>query len=286
MRTTFLVWIALLVVLLSGAVVQAQDQPNIDDYQVLLVPVFFFGPGAHGSQWETSVSLTSTSTAWASMPVAMLADPSDPNDDHCGTPTELIEDNHRYFLCSGYASPSGLLLYVPRTILANEIHVNARVRDLTRAASSAGTEIPVVPESQFTSQDILLTDIPSDARFRANLRIYGGTMAFNPELRFIHPGGTVILDIHDSRDLDSSLVHTVLHLSAPETVFGSSHFVRPAYFSIGDLVAAYPQLATVPSYTIRIRTAQPLTSPVVELSTWAFVTITNNETQEVTTVSP
>jgi hypothetical protein len=42
----------------------------------------------------------------------------------------------------------------------------------------------------------------------------------------------------------------------------------------------------VPSYTIHIRTGQPLTSPVVELTIWAFVTITNNDTQEVTTVSP
>jgi hypothetical protein len=42
-----------LIALLCTTAVSAQNQPNIDDYQVLLVPVFFFGPGAHGSQWET-----------------------------------------------------------------------------------------------------------------------------------------------------------------------------------------------------------------------------------------
>ena len=280
MRITALV----LVALLHTAAVQAQNQPSIETDRVLLVPVFFFGPGAHGSQWETSVSLASTSENTVTMPVPVLADPHD----GCGPPTGQIEQHVRYFLCSGYSSPSGLLLYVPYQILEDQLNVQARVRDLTRAASSAGTEIPVVRESDFTVHDILLLDIPSDARFRTNLRIYGGMMYFSAESRFIHPGGKVFLEIHDSRDLRSfpPLVQATLELSAPETVSGSAHFVRPAYYSIGDLVAAYPQLATVPSYTIRIRPAQPLTSPPVDLTIWAFVTITNNETQEVTTVSP
>lgn len=279
MRLTALVLMALL----HPAALQAQNQPNIDTEQVVLVPVFFFGPGAHGSQWETSVSLASTSENTVTMPVPVLADPND----GCGLPTGQIEQNQRYLLCSGYASPSGLLLYVPHEILPTQLYVNARVRDITRAASSAGTEIPVVRELDFTSYDILLLDIPSDARFRSNLRIYGGMMHFSAERRLIHPGGSVTLEIYDSRDISSPpLVQTRVELSAPETVSGSTHLVRPAYHSIGDLVAQFPQLATVPSYTIRIRTGQPLTSPPVELTTWAFVTITNNDTQEVTTVSP
>ena len=280
MRITALALIALL----HTVTLSAQNQPNIDDYQVLLVPVFFFGPGAHGSQWETSVSLA-TSQESASMPVPLLADPNV----GCEAPTGEIESDLRYFPCPDYASPSGLLLYVPQTVPKEQLHVSARVRDITRAASSAGTEIPVVRESDFTAQDIVLLDIPSDARFRSNLRIYGGTMVISGTKRLMNPGGTVLLEIYDSRDLKTfppPLVQAPLKLSAPETVLGSSHFVRPAYYSIGDLVATYPQLATVPSYTIRIRTGQPLSSPPVELSTWAFVTITNNETQEVTTVSP
>jgi hypothetical protein len=281
MRITSLVLIALL----YTVAVSAQNQPSLTDYQVLLVPVFFFGPGAHGSQWETSVSLASTSeSGTASMAVPLLADPND----GCGPPTGEIEKDLRYFLCSGYASPSGLFLYIPKTLKAQELHVNARVRDLTRAASSAGTAVPVVPESEFSSGDVLLLDIPSDTRFRSNLRIYGGTMIFSAESRFINPGGPgVRVEIYDSRELNSRpLVSTDVALSAAEAIAGSPYLVRPGYFSIGDLVAAFPQLATVPSYTIRIRTGQPLTSPVVELTIWAFVTITNNDTQEVTTVSP
>jgi hypothetical protein len=198
MRITALVFIALLHV----ASVNAQNPPNLNDYRLLLVPVFFFGPGAHGSQWETSVSLASTAeSGTASMPLPLLADPHD----GCGPPTGEIEVNQRYFLCSGYASPSGLFLYIPKAVETNEIHVNARVRDLTRGASSAGTEIPVVPESEFSSHDLLLLDIPSDARFRANLRIYGGTAILTPENRFINQGGpgSVSLEIHDARDLNS-----------------------------------------------------------------------------------
>lgn len=280
-----------LIALLSTVAVSAQNQPSLTDYRVVLVPVFFFGPGAHGSQWETSVSLATTASQNTSMPVPLLADPWNPVDG-CEQPTGEIEGDVRYFLCSGYVSPSGLFLYIPKTLEAKELQVTARVRDLTRAASSAGTEIPVVPESEFNSNDVLqLLDIPSDSRFRSNLRIYGGTMTFSEELRFIHPGGpggSVIIDIYDSRDLNvfPPLASTVVDLSAPEAIAGSPYLVRPAYLSIGDLVAAFPQLATVPSYTIRLRAGQPLADPPRELTIWAFVTITNNDTQEVTTVSP
>jgi hypothetical protein len=56
--------------------------------------------------------------------------------------------------------------------------------------------------------------------------------------------------------------------------------------SIGDLTAAFPQLAAIPRYTIRIRPYQTLADPPRDLSAWGFVTITNNDTQEVTIVSP
>ncbi|HEV7765493.1 MAG TPA: hypothetical protein VGQ76_10865, partial [Thermoanaerobaculia bacterium] len=87
-------------------------------------------------------------------------------------------------------------------------------------------------------------------------------------------------------DVSPPLASVSLDLSLPETVAGSPYFVRPGYASIADLVAMFPQLTNVPSYTMRIRTSHPITSPPITLSTWAFVTITNNDTQEVTIVVP
>ena len=262
----------------------AQEQPDIDDYQLMLVPVFSFGPGAHGSEWETSVSVASVEED-ATMPVPLLTN----NASECGNLNGVISDSSVRYVCSGFASPSGLFLYVPKTLDLHQFYATSRVRDLTRQASSAGTAIPVVRESEFRATEILLLDIPSDARFRSNLRVYAGPWSITGEPRFINTiEQHVSVDIYDSRSLGvfPALASFELELSAASVIDGSPYYVRPGYASIGSLVTAFPQLANVPSYTIRIRTGQPLTSPPVTLTTWAFVTITNNDTQEVTIVTP
>ena len=240
-----------------------------------------------GSQWETTVSLASTALEGVSMPVPLLEDPFD----GCALTGEVIDPNGTYHICKGYASPSGLFLFIPKTLEPKDLFINAHVRDLSRSALSAGTQIPVARESDFRSGDLLLQDIPSDARFRANLRIYAATNINSSGSRFINQGGiggSVQVDIFEPGYLGTwpPLVNTTVDMSAAQTIPGSPYLTIPGYFSFGDLVATFPQLATVPRYTIRIRTGQPLISPPVELTSWAFVTITNNETQEVTIVSP
>jgi hypothetical protein len=272
-----------LLALLSVPVV-AQEQPIFDDYQLLLVPVFSFGPGAHGSQWETRASLASA-THDATMPVSLLAD--DPAD--CGSPDGVISHREVRSICSAFASPSGLFLYVRKGFAVEELNATSHVRDLSRQASSAGTEIPVVHESEFRQRDILLLDIPSDARFRTNLRIYAGPAVNVVGQSFFDSSPQrVTVDIFDSRAIDvfPALASVYLELSVPEVGIGTPYHVRPGYASIGDLLATFPQLASVPSYTIRVRTHYLITSPPVDLKSWAFATITNNDTQEVTTVTP
>jgi hypothetical protein len=219
----------------------------------------------------------------ATMPVPLFKDPFHPG---CSPGDGEIESDSTREICAAYASPSGLLLYIPRSIGDRYVQFSARIRDLSRQASSAGTAIPVVRESEFRSEDFYLVNIPSDERFRANLRVYGGLERFTEDYRFIHPGGKLGLEIYDSDDLLAPLVTTTLELSEPETIEGSSLYVRPAFASIGDLTAAFPQLRNAAEYTIRVRPFQTIADPPREYSLYAFVTITNNESQEVTTVSP
>lgn len=277
-----IVGVVLLALSLSLSV-DAQQSGLIGDYEVALVPVFFFGPGAHDSNWETRVTVVNVGDDGVTMPVPMLGRPFD---EECGPPDGQLEPFDVRAICSGYASPSGLLLYVPKSLAPNEVQINARVRDLNRNAGSAGTAIPVARESDFRSRDFLLTHIPSDARFRANLRVYGGLETFSEDYRFVYPGGSVGIEIYDAENLYEPLVATSIELSEPESVDGSSRSIRPAYASIGDLTATFPQLRDVAAYTIRIIPYQSIVDPPREYSNWAFVTITNNETQEVTTVSP
>lgn len=265
-----------LIVLLTTSV-RAQNRANLADYNVVLVPVFFFGPGAHGSQWETSVSVLGKSGGSLALPLFGL----------CTGLDNLTGEVQS--VCEGFSSPAGLLMYVPKSVDFAEFYVSARARDLTRQASSAGVEIPIVREAAFRTSELFILDVPSDARFRANLRVYGGLETHASDYRFIHPGGTSAagVDIYDSRDLDTPLVSTTIDLSAADPIVAwNSYAVHPAFASIADLRAAFPQLAAVPKYTIRIRPHQTIADPPREYSVWAFVTLTNNETQEVTTVSP
>jgi hypothetical protein len=274
---------AVILTFLLCADIAAQQSTLVGNYEVALVPVFFFGPGAHGSNWETRVTVVGVGDDGGTMPVPMLGRPFDRD---CGPPDGELEPFDVRAICSGYESPSGVLLYIPKTLAPNDVQINARVRDLVRNAESAGTEIPVARESDFRSREFLLPHIPSDPKFRANLRVYGGLETFSDEYRFVYPGGTVGIEIYDVDDRFTPLVTTTLELAAPEYVFDSSRPVRPAYASIGDLTAAFPQLRNVAEYTIRVIPYQSIIDPPREYSHWAFVTITNNETQEVTTVSP
>jgi len=167
--------------LLLSPAASAQQTPDIHDYHLMLVPVFSFGPGAHGSEWETSVSVASVEED-ATMPVPLLTDDAA----ECGDLSGVIRDSSVRHVCSGFASPSGLFLYVPKTLDLHQFSATSRVRDLTRQASSAGTAIPVVRVTEFRSTDILLLDIPSDARFRSNLRIYAGPWTVTGERHFIN----------------------------------------------------------------------------------------------------
>jgi hypothetical protein len=274
--------LTLFLILLASFPLFAQSR-MVGAYDVVLVPAFFFGSGAHSSEWETRVTVTNVGESLATMPEPMLGRPFDID---CDPPDGDLRPFDVRALCSGYASPAGVLLYVPRALDDRDVQISARVRDITRNAQSAGTEIPVVHERDFRSTEFLLTNIPADARFRTNLRIYGGLEAFTEESRFIHPGGTVGLEIYDSDNLFTPLVSTTIELAAPEFFNGSARPIRPAYASIADLVVEFPQLRTVDEYTIRIIPYQTIVDPPREQSNWAFVTITNNETQEVTTVSP
>ena len=280
MRVTILV-----VVCLSLSFAALAGQPDLRNYDVLILPVFAFGPGAYGSLWETSATVSSTGHDPAHMPVPLLSDIRG----FCGPPTAVITPDNIQEICSGYASPSGLLLYIPKTLDLHDLHINARARDLSRQANSAGIHLRVVHESEFRSRNLLLLDIPSDPRFRTNLRIYGGMETVTYETRRVHPGGLfsdVLVQIYDSRNLRVPLVTTRVRLSEPEAIGASQFLSRPAFASIGDVVAAFPQLADVPRYTIRVLPSQTLADPPRTRTVWAFVSITNNDTQEVTTVIP
>lgn len=153
--------------------------------------------------------------------------------------------------------PTGLVLFLPR---GADVRFGYLIRDLSRDASQWGTEIPVVRERD-TQAVLVLPNVPFDDRYRLQLRMYdidgvssevvvmGGTEPVGREVRLVGP-----------------------------CTAGPCNSNQPAYAS-ADLRQLFPALRG--AQTIRVYGGSDLPARL-----WAFVTVTNNETQHVTVISP
>ena len=141
----------------------------------------------------------------------------------------------------------GRFIEVP-TEMKDDLSLSLRVYDTSRAAENFGTEIPIVRENEFRTKPFALTGVPRDPLFRNTLRLYAETAT------------TVTVRINNE-------THTVL-LRAGEHVFD------PAYAQF----TAFP----TGNGTMHVVITPETNGPAV----WGFITVTNNETQHITTITP
>jgi hypothetical protein len=188
------------------------------------------------------------------------------------TPVVPAESRHEPLLFQpDVGNPPGILMYAKREFV-EQVSFSLRIQDLSRQALTWGTEIPVVRESELFTSTLQLFDVPTDDRFRQALRVYDPDAGEQSLVR---------LDIYSSDD--ELITTTTLALAQPP----------PMACSVPSGVACFPSTAEVLSLTDRfpellayylVRVAiTPLTP---ELRFWAFVSITNNETQHVTIITP
>jgi hypothetical protein len=224
----------------------ASTDPAI--FEPILFPVSFQGPGALGSQWVTE--------NFISWPGAFFRDPLP-----CcasfiaGTWAQLLNNTN----------PWGNVLYAIRGT-ADDLDVSSRIRDTTRQAETAGTEVPVVRERDFRSR-LSFINVPVNSRYRVMLRLWaiGDDPHFNAALPVSLPSAPVpFLPVplakiagtamwFGSIDVTSLLTRTP---SSPSTVQ-----VYPTAYQAGAVSLAFPHI-------------------------WGMLSITNNETQQVTIISP
>ena len=138
------------------------------------------------------------------------------------------------------------------------------MRDTSRVAEGYGTQIPVVrEEDMFRNTDLTLLNVPVDGANRTKLRIY----AF------------------DTGDHDAWV--TVHHNS--DRNVPTAEYMVPMRRSCG-----LPPCEAVPWYGELDLPSDPgdpfvniyITGGYGEVPAWAFASITNNETQQVTIVTP
>ena len=236
--------------------------PDSAIFERVLFPVLFRAGGAHGSDWRseavisnpTPVTIENANTV--EPPMQCLVYP-------CGE--RLAPGERRAF--TGVQYPRGVALMVPRAE-ADHLGFGLRVRDVSRETDGFGTEVPVVRESEmFRDAKLALMDVPLDPRYRVKLRLY----------QFRDP---IFEDQPNANDVAMRIVLADGTLLPPVAY----DFVRACsgvactwtpYFAELDL----PVRAEGDRADIHIEFMDGALG-------WAFASVTNNATQQVTVVTP
>jgi hypothetical protein len=176
----------------------------------------------------------------------------------------LAPGQARYFNFQYLFDAPAAIVWVPQTEIGG-LRLSARFRDLSRQAETFGSELPIVRESEIGTGTLHILDIPTDERFRVNLRVY---------------------DI-DARRNNSISVRVIsmngeesLALTAPVAMHIAEEQVDELYgyaqVSLDSVIAT----SRFPTVRIEVTASDPATR------LWGFVSVTNNETQQTTIVSP
>ena len=139
-----------------------------DRYLVPIVPTFEPVPGAYGSLWMTELYVRNESDSAMDLWRAS---------EFCGIecpPFTAHSTEQRAF--TGEANV-GTFIYVGASS-RNRSTFQLSVRDISRAETTWGASIPVVPEWQAYPRKLQLLNVPTDPAFRVALRIYD----FDPDL--------------------------------------------------------------------------------------------------------
>ena len=227
------------------------DRAAVDPavFEPILFPVSFQGPGALGSQWLTENFI------YANRSAAYFRDPLPCTD--CSYAFGLLA---RQLFNNG--NPWGHVLYAMRGT-TETLTLASRIRDTSRQSQTAGTEVPVVRESDFRGQ-LRFLNIPVDPRYRVTLRVW-------------------------SLGDDSQFLTTVDSSAISETTPAQQQLLRVSKipgtsmsFGTMDVTSLLTKANNNPT-NLTVAGASNL---IVTPSIWGMLSITNNDTQQVTIISP
>ena len=227
--------------------------PDAAFFEPVLFPALVTGAGAFGSQWTTDLALRNdndqplpVTSTFFNVACFPVCDARPPA---LGTVT-----------IRGANAPSGAVFYAARQF-APRLFFNVLARDLSRQSEALGTEIPVAREKDLYDRRFEILLVPTEPKYRVALRIFrtDGALAVNVDIYTMNgdttlAGGQLLLAANASNPMITSL-------------------------TIQDLVARFPEIAGKGPLRIAIGGAS-------SRSTWALVSVTNNDTQHVTVLAP
>lgn len=265
--TTFVAF-ALLVTAIAKAQIPIGTSP-------VLIPVFYSDGGQLGSQWRTTLTIHNEGNEDLWEIPHRIFDCGIP--EGCAVPLAAHTTIKMQTLVPGFKYSNGFLLY-PRTVNSSELSYAIRVQDVSRAAESFGTSLPVVPVTTFRQGPMQILDVPANSRSRLTLRVYGlpwdrpavNVKIYSEDMPTGNPQATLPQPIAEAQFLlnapiDGNVPHPfqwpawmILNLSSEQLGSGSSE--KHLRFSISSMTAGQP--------------------------VWALITATNNETHQVTAFWP
>lgn len=226
--------------------------PDPSVFERILFPILVETAGAHDSRWVSEAAIAnprpwSIDTYNEVFPYVCLGYP-------CGE--RLAPDSSVAF--TGFGRPQGIALIAPRAE-ADGLVFSLRVRDTSRTAEGFGTRVPVVRErDMFRGTGLTLLDIPIDPRYRTKLRMYAFDTGEHEALVTLdRPGNSQTFRVPVRRtctDMECEAFPWYAELDLPA---GAVNEVANVYVSIGG----------------------------PESPAWAFASVTNNVTQQVTIVT-
>jgi hypothetical protein len=255
--------------LLAASPLFAQSDPatNPDAFERFLVPVFTAPVhGAFGSEFYSDLTVWNKSTE-ETLRVYGLQQFCVINE--CPPPPDFIDveaGSVEAPLLQPNGNP-GRFIFVAKT-QSNAAALNLRVFDASRSATNFGTELRVVRDRDFSAERIVLPAVPMSTRFRNTLRIYS-TQPTNVVVSFQGP------DVIGSPTIPPPPPQTV-------TLRAGENLYDPAYAIFGDF-PQYPYPLTVVVEPVALCPICPFPHDFAAI--WAFITVTNNETQHITTIS-
>lgn len=256
---------ALLFALVIASSLAAQ---TAEDYTRVLFPIVSYDdlPGANGSLWRTSLSVVNVGAEPAQLGIPHVCI-------NCRTARALRPNlTYAFVPIPGSEGIPGSFLFVDKDDEPN-LRYGISVRDVSRQDDNLGVEIPIARERDFRTDRISLLNIPRDDRYRYHLRLYS-----------LQSGQVTITTYEEAGTIPNG--EGTLTTDAPLGTMTAT--IMPP--SPRDFRSSYPGFASVTDIAGLSGTHERLARldivPAPGVTVWAFLTITNNETQDVTVVSP
>lgn len=252
------------------------------NYEKVLLPLALASgktiPGAFGSLWTTDVWFGNSSPYFVEVfnDITCTYDcPPPPPGGPFGLPAYPPGAAVRLGTLGELAGTSyGLLYYVQKTY-ANDVSFSLHVRDLSRDAENAGTEIGVVRAREFRGAAFDILNVPIDATSRATLRVYD-----------VNGYGNITADVSFySMDFNRLIASTNIPLTLPIKGANPLVFTFPPLAGVGQINDVRNAFAFIQGgFPSRVRVHVELKNGATQ--GWGFVSVTNNTTQLITTYRP